>query len=254
MKSIYILILFLSGLLHAQENAFTAIVYYDYTIQLRGPNSKYFINSSLQFNERESIYEMDHSDIFPFTSDDRIRKNSVDKDDINTISLKTKRNEFVYKNYKKNEMYYIHNISMEDFNIKSSLDTIMSWTITEETKTILGYTCYKAATEYGGKYFIAYFTREIPINNGPWRFHGLPGLILEIKSSDETFILEAKSLEINEEPLDISNPYKYDNSISWDKFLIIYKQKYDEIRENSMTEWGPSESIPKKGLLVYIKD
>ncbi|NPA43376.1 MAG: GLPGLI family protein, partial [Chlorobi bacterium] len=57
------------------------------------------------------------------------------------------------------------------------------WTITGETKTILGYPVIKAVKNCGGcKYPVeAWFTPQIPVPFGPAGFGGLPGLILEIK-------------------------------------------------------------------------
>ncbi len=63
------------------------------------------------------------------------------------------------------------------------------WVITQETKKIDSYWCYKATTEreYENKTgnitrkIIAWFSPEIPINYGPKDFYGLPGLILELE-------------------------------------------------------------------------
>ena len=63
-------------------------------------------------------------------------------------------------------------ISQEDF-------PTFKWTVTREQKIVLGYTCYKAATQFRGRDYIAWFTMDIPVQAGPWKFWGLPGLILE---------------------------------------------------------------------------
>ncbi len=59
----------------------------------------------------------------------------------------------------------------------------MDWTIGEETKEILGYTCTRAEMVYRGRRWIAWFAPDIPIIDGPWKFRGLPGLIMEITDS-----------------------------------------------------------------------
>lgn len=56
----------------------------------------------------------------------------------------------------------------------------MTWTIGDGTKNILGYDCIEATTDYHGRKWTAWFTPDIPLSDGPWKFRGLPGLILEV--------------------------------------------------------------------------
>ena len=56
----------------------------------------------------------------------------------------------------------------------------IDWQIVEDsTKTVLGYQCIMASTDYHGRKWTVWFTPEIPVQDGPWKFCGLPGLILE---------------------------------------------------------------------------
>ncbi|MBA5791900.1 GLPGLI family protein [Flavobacterium sp. xlx-214] len=67
-----------------------------------------------------------------------------------------------------------------------------TWKITSETKKIKDYTCYKATTTFRGNNFEAWFTPDIPINAGPWKWYGLPGLIVEVHDVEkkEIYLLE----------------------------------------------------------------
>lgn len=66
----------------------------------------------------------------------------------------------------------------------------LHWKIDEsgKTKLIHGYACKEATVEFRGSTFLAYFTTEIPTSFGPWKFDGLPGLILKISSLDNPTI------------------------------------------------------------------
>ena len=71
----------------------------------------------------------------------------------------------------------------------------MKWEIKKDTATILSYSCQKAITEFRGRTWEAWFTSEIPINNGPWKFGGLPGLIMKISDSQHYFVFECIGIE-----------------------------------------------------------
>ncbi|TKC08809.1 GLPGLI family protein [Pedobacter frigoris] len=47
-----------------------------------------------------------------------------------------------------------------------------------ETDTLGKYICHKATADYRGTKLIAYYTNEIPVPAGPYKFGGLPGLIV----------------------------------------------------------------------------
>lgn len=72
------------------------------------------------------------------------------------------------------------------------------WVIQKnETKEILGYTCQKATGEFRGRHYTAWFTSEIPVSAGPYKFRGLPGLILEIYDDRNLFVFKAQTLIVN---------------------------------------------------------
>ncbi|MDE5492953.1 GLPGLI family protein [Elizabethkingia meningoseptica] len=80
------------------------------------------------------------------------------------------------------------------------IDEKLNWKISPENSKIGNYIVQKAETEYGGRHWIAWFTTEIPIPDGPYIFNGLPGLIIQISDdkSDYNFSLsEVKNFDGN---------------------------------------------------------
>ncbi len=71
----------------------------------------------------------------------------------------------------------------------------LKWKITPGTKTIMGYNCQCATVTFRGRDYEAWYTVDIPLSYGPWKFHGLPGLILEVTDSKNEFRFTANGIE-----------------------------------------------------------
>jgi GLPGLI family protein len=57
----------------------------------------------------------------------------------------------------------------------------MIWELdNQQDSVILGFNCQKAYTTYGGRNYTAWYAPQIPVSEGPYKFSGLPGLILKI--------------------------------------------------------------------------
>ena len=69
------------------------------------------------------------------------------------------------------------------------------WIISNDTCRILSYTCLKAATRFRGRDWTVWFTTEIPLNAGPWKLGGLPGLILKAADSKNHYVFECIGIE-----------------------------------------------------------
>ncbi|PIE50145.1 MAG: hypothetical protein CSA38_04960 [Flavobacteriales bacterium] len=70
----------------------------------------------------------------------------------------------------------------------------LNWAILNETQKIENILCQKATTQYGGRQWTAWFSNEIPINNGPYKFGNLPGLIIKMNDDKNEFIWTMKGL------------------------------------------------------------
>ncbi|MBP1637690.1 MAG: hypothetical protein H6Q18_479 [Bacteroidetes bacterium] len=93
---------------------------------------------------------------------------------------------FVYKNYPKNEMTITDNISLSYYVYEDSLNN-QNWRMEDSIKKIIGYNCQKAECDFRGRHWTAWFTPDIPISDGPWKFSGLPGLILEAYDDNKQY-------------------------------------------------------------------
>ncbi|WP_294202941.1 MULTISPECIES: GLPGLI family protein [Chryseobacterium] len=72
-----------------------------------------------------------------------------------------------------------------------------NWKLTKESRKVKNLTLQKAITTYGGRNWTAWFTKEIPFQEGPYTFHGLPGLIIELYDDKDNYRFElVKSVKI----------------------------------------------------------
>lgn len=71
----------------------------------------------------------------------------------------------------------------------------LKWKVLPKSKTILGYDCQCATVTFRGREYEAWFTIDIPLGYGPWKFQGLPGLILEVRDLKNEFHFTANGIE-----------------------------------------------------------
>ncbi len=164
-----------------------------------------------------------------------------------------------YKNTKTSTSSKENEFSGKNFLVKDSL-TIYDWKMKQETKMIGEYMCFKATTvverpmrrefQFGRRNnseedreerekkekeqenmkelitVVAWYTLDIPVNNGPGDYWGLPGLILELKD-DNTQILCTKIVMNPKEKTELKEPTKG---------KVVTQQEYDEIIEEKTKE------------------
>ncbi len=131
---------------------------------------------------------------------------------------------FVYKNY--NEQYLISQDKVADkyFFTKEPLIQ-MQWQLTGNTKKLLKYNCQEATTTFRGRDYVVYFTAELPFKAAPFKFYGLPGVVLQIKTIDEQINIQASRLKVQPSGKSIQNPFENKPTITWEEFTTIYAKK-----------------------------
>lgn len=87
----------------------------------------------------------------------------------------------VTKSYPDFKTYLFTRISMDQYKVKE--DKKPEWKILPEKQKIGEYNAQKATTSYGGREWIAWFSTDIPFQDGPYKFYGLPGLIVKLEDT-----------------------------------------------------------------------
>lgn len=102
----------------------------------------------------------------------------------------------------------------------------------EDTTTILNIVCQKATMEFRGREYTAWFTMDIPINDGPWKLYGLPGLILKAEDSEGILNIEVFGLMTDVEKKEITLPNDK-KIIECDNYKILQKVRRERNKKVS---------------------
>lgn len=206
-NTIQILILFIGISLHAQyENVY--VEFEDKQIYRKETKAVLFANS------QTAIYEEQQSE-------EGEERKAIQNSVANILEVKLNR---FYKNKDSNIIYYKEFIKDVDstYFIYDSLPDL-NWKLIPETDTISGYVCKKAKVKFRGSNLTAYYSTEIPISFGPWKFDGLPGLILKISSDEDKEILWQATRVIY--------PYKKEIEFDFEKDKYTMSLKQFKIKE-----------------------
>jgi GLPGLI family protein len=189
-------------------------------------NSEDKITFELIFNQSESYYKI-------------IKKLESDYDKgLNFAILITGGNEEIYINIKNNLKR--KKIKAFDTQYLVNSDFKDKWKLTQESKKIGQFICYKAflikeITDFYGKkkklITEAWYTPEIPVNFGPKGFGNLPGLILELQQGN--IIYYAQKIEFNKDKSIIINKPTKGKLITEEDFSSLLKEADKKRRKRS---------------------
>lgn len=128
----------------------------------------------------------------------------------------------VNKTANSNQILFIKQLSFSKYFVNETID--LKWKLYPEYITVLNYKAQKATTEFGGRKWTAWFAKDIPFQDGPYKFKGLPGLIVKIEDASKTHIFELKGIKNTNYDFvypDLNNSRKI--NIDYPKFVKIYK-------------------------------
>lgn len=91
----------------------------------------------------------------------------------------------IVKTYPEMKEQYIDRVSMNLFGYDDAVK--FDWNILPEKQKIGAYNTQKATTEFGGRKWTAWFSSDIPFQDGPYKFYGLPGLIVKIEDDEKNY-------------------------------------------------------------------
>lgn len=225
---LFLLLVLINHFFYAQKNNDYEITYHlTYVKDSLEQNYKYEEQFYL-FLDNEKSYFLS---VNKYKSDSILNaiKKEKQQNPFAVLSRKRTRSNFKFVLKKENNTFvYREKISgLGNFIYKENNAFKNNWTLIDETKKILDYTCHKASIKYGGRLWYAWYTTAIPINNGPYKFNGLPGLILELEDSKSQYQFKIASILKKEIPKEIFYHFSGNKTkTTRDKFLKTRKNYY----------------------------
>ena len=178
---------------------------------------------------KSNYYEM------PF-DEDNATKDEADDSEINETIVVGKKNVIKrnFTNLNTNKLSSTETITFDKslYLVTEALPKL-DWDLSHpDTLKIGTYMCNKATTSFRGRNYIAWYTNDIPITFGPWKFHGLPGLILDMYDQThkyEWIVTKITKKTINEK---ILNQDKHDVNISLEAFVALREELFNTKMNN----------------------
>lgn len=96
---------------------------------------------------------------------------------------------------------------------------LMKWQLSAEVDTIAGFPVQKALTRFRGRNYRAWYTPEISIPDGPYKFSGLPGLILKIEDEKGHYSFTFRGIKKLKNPLPLN--FKTEEYLETDRKKFI---------------------------------
>ncbi|MCS3868151.1 GLPGLI family protein [Chryseobacterium ginsenosidimutans] len=136
-----------------------------------------------------------------------------------------------------NTVYFYTPNHMPNPVLKIKDERKMKWKISGEKQNILGYSAQKATTIFAGRQWTAWFTTELPISDGPYKFSGLPGLILKIYDKTNTHYFEILSVQKQKSNYYVLNDdtYKEAKEITLSAYENMHYNPLDLYRKKAFT-------------------
>ncbi|WP_412850641.1 GLPGLI family protein [Chryseobacterium sp. PMSZPI] len=133
--------------------------------------------------------------------------------------------------------FFTSSVDSRDFFVYDKVPK-PDWKLEEDhIKTIAGYKCIKATGIFRGSKIVAYFTRDLPYSAGPFKFYGLPGLILDIRAENKDYnIWKAELVDVD------------------DKTTVAFKPQFLKKEKISLKDYVAAKEAHMNKIFAKIAD
>ncbi len=145
----------------------------------------------------------------------------------------------LYKNYPaEGKTLQLDKVGSDKYQTEEPMEVPEWEMVPDSTQEILGYQCQMAKTRFKGRQWNAWFTEDIPLDEGPWKLHGLPGLVLKAYDARQQYIFEGAGLE----------------QLHGEEVVTLVNEKREKISQKDLRKlrdrYDPSAALAASGVKV----
>lgn len=191
-----------------------------------------YVNVGLNQNFKSELLLDNKNSFYRFieaqTDDSKISE--IDGEILLNVFANDKVGRWVYKDFIKETLIF-RDFVYEKGKANSAVveENLLSfdWKLINKKGKINNLNCYKAIMTFRGREYEAWYSESIPLNGGPWKFHGLPGLIVKIRSLDGNIDFNLEALQYFESKIDAPN-YSKQELLTFEKYVNLKEASVDE--------------------------
>lgn len=255
MKNLFLLVVFLAfgNLLHSQNLDFsvkyTAQYEFEFQYDSLNSNSKRVLEPYfLYFNDHESFFISSHR----LNLDTLLYgKNAVNMTQMTDLMKmpKASSNIKIFNSIQPKSISLIDEINGKSYFIIDAFQ--LKWKLSNESDSIGTLKVKKAETRFRGRDYIAWYCEELPFSFGPYKFSGLPGLIIKIHDSQNYIQYTLTNFKQTE-----ANPLKIDYNQSVVKGIskTDFRKLSNSYLENPVTNMESEGYVFNDETKKIIKD
>jgi len=133
--------------------------------------------------------------------------------------------------------------------VKRNSEPVQIWKLQPEKKNFQNYMLQKATTIFGGRNWTAWFAADIPFQEGPHKFHGLPGLIVELSDDKNNYsftLIKSENYPVTNEVSLLKRMFKKNLYLDDEKYKKYKMAHYEDpfaYLKNGRVDWSQTEEI-----------
>ncbi|SDD86015.1 GLPGLI family protein [Riemerella columbipharyngis] len=230
MRYIFLLLVTSVNFLYAQEKAIDSLkIQCEYWLNYQNDSTNIYSKDSEEFllliGKNKSL----------FLSTNKYKRDSIKNSYIkegNSVAIldlsKFPKTAFPYrivKNYSNNELLFYNDISAK-LSVHYVEHPNLTWKISNENDKIANIDCGVAYTNYGGRQYKAWYAKDIPLSEGPYKFSGLPGLIIKIEDTKGFYkfeLISFKNLSKRHKTIELENRQINSKNVTKKEYLNAKK-------------------------------